>query len=244
VTRVVAVIPARMKSTRFAGKVLHEHRGRPLLYYVWRQAAAARLVDRLLIATDSASIEQAARSFGAEVVRTSKKPRTGTDRVAEAMAGETGQIIINIQADCFGLRPSLLDRVIRAMKADRSLPYATLARPIQDDRELFDPGLVKVAVGRDGRALWFSRFPLPYLQHADNRPRTSQFSYLAHIGVYFFRRAALEAFARWKRTPLEKAESLEQLRIIENGGTMKVFRTSARIISIDTPEDLKKMYKG
>jgi len=240
-TGVVAVIPARMASTRFAGKVLHKHRGRPLLYYVWRQAAAARLVDRPLIATDSALIEKTARSFGAEVVRTSKKPRTGTDRVAEAVAGETAQIIINIQADCFGLRPALLDRVVRAMKADRSLHYATLARPIQDDRELFDPGLVKVAVGHDGRALWFSRFPLPYLQHADSRPRTSQFDYLAHIGVYFFRRPALDAFARWKRTPLEKAESLEQLRIIENGGTMKVFRTSARIISIDTPEDLKKI---
>ena len=239
--KVVAVIPARLGSIRFARKVLHVHRGHPLIYYAWSQAAKARLVDRLYIATDSLEIARSAEAFGAEVIMTSRRPKTGTDRVAEAVAGGHDSLVVNIQADCFGLKASLLDRVINAMKADRSIKYATLARPIRDDRELFNPGVVKVVTNRTGRALWFSRFPLPYLQHVDNRPRAAQHQFLAHIGVYFFRRPALDAFARWKRSPLEIAESLEQLRILENSGSIVVFKTSANIFSIDTLQDLKKI---
>lgn len=239
--KVVAVIPARLGSTRFARKVLQVYQGRPLLYYAWRQAAKARLVDHLYVATDSPEIARSAETFGAEVLMTSRRPKTGTDRVAEAIADRHESLVINIQADCFGLRASLLDRVINAMRVDRTINYATLARPIRDDRELFNPGVVKVVTDRRGRALWFSRFPLPYLQHADNRPRAFQHCYLAHIGVYFFRRPALEAFARWKRSPHEIAESLEQLRIVENGGSIVVFKTAANIFSIDTLQDLKKI---
>lgn len=240
-TRGVAVIPARLGSSRFAGKVLYPYQGRPLIYYVWRQVRKASLVDRTLIATDSARIAAAAASFGAEVVRTSRRPRTGTDRVAEAMKGISAQIVLNVQADCFGLRPAALDRVIAAMTDDRSIRYATLSRCIRTDEELFDPGVVKVVCNREGRALWFSRFPLPYLQQAASGHRCRQFRFRAHIGVYFFRRRALEDFAGWKRTALEKAESLEQLRILENGGVVQVFGTTARTFSIDTPQDLKKI---
>ncbi|MEW5797136.1 MAG: 3-deoxy-manno-octulosonate cytidylyltransferase [Candidatus Zixiibacteriota bacterium] len=238
--RVVAVIPARLGSSRFARKVLHEYRGRPLLFYVWRQVAKAQLIDRLCIATDSREIARAASWFGAEVVMTSRKPRTGSDRVAEAVTGGRESIIINVQADCFGLQPARLDRVVKAMQQDRTIEYATLVRPIRDDRELSNPNVVKVVVDSGGRALWFSRFPLPYLQKPDLRPRAAQFGYLAHIGVYFFRRSALAKFAGWRQSRCEKAESLEQLRIIENGGTIRVFKTMARTFSIDTPRDLLK----
>ena len=240
-SKVVAVIPARLGSSRFARKVLHEHKGRPLLFYVWRQVAKARLIDRLCVATDSREVARAAGSFGADVVMTSRRPRTGTDRVAEAVAESRESIIINIQADCFGLRPAQLDRVIAAMRIDRSIQFATLARPIHEDQELFNPAVVKVVVNEHGRALWFSRFPLPYLQRPDSRSRTAQYGYLAHIGVYFFRRHALERFAGWRQSPLEKAESLEQLRILENGGAIRVFKGAARTFSIDTPEDLLKI---
>ena len=240
-TEVVAVIPARLGSTRFPGKLLYLYRGRPLLYYVWRQVAKARLLDRLIIATDSAEIARAAATFGAEVVTTSTRPKTGSDRVAEAIGSQKGDIIVNVQGDCFGLRPALLDRVIRAMKQDRGINYATLARPIIYDEELFNPSIVKVAVGRDGRALWFSRFPIPYLQRPDETPRCAQFAFRAHIGVYAFRRSALEAFARWKQSPFERAESLEQLRILDNGGIIQVFTTRAATFSVDTPDDLKKI---
>ena len=238
---VLAVIPARMDSSRFVGKVLAVYRNRPLLYHVWRRVCRCRTVDRVLIATDSAKIDSAATGFGAEVVRTSKRPRTGSDRVAEAIRGRSASIVINIQADCFGLSPTALDRVVAAMTEDPTIKYATLARRIGSDQELFDPGVVKVIADREGRALWFSRFPLPYLQQAAVRPRSRQFRFKGHIGVYFFRRHALEDFAGWKRTPLEKAESLEQLRILENGGIMRVFNTSARTFSIDTPKDMEKI---
>lgn len=241
--RVTAVIPARMGSSRFAGKVLAIHRDRPLLYHVWRRVCGCKTVSRTLIATDSAKIAAAADEFGAEVVTTSKRPRTGSDRVAEAMQGRSASIVINVQADCFGLPTAALDRVVTAMIQDSTIKYATLARRIGSDQELFDPGVVKVVTDSEGRALWFSRFPLPYLQNTVKGSRSGQFKYRGHIGVYFFRRPALEAFAKWKQTPLEKAESLEQLRILEHGGKMQVFNTSARTFSIDTPEDMKKIAK-
>jgi 3-deoxy-manno-octulosonate cytidylyltransferase (CMP-KDO synthetase) len=240
---VVAVIPARLGSTRFPGKLLHPYKGRPLIYYVWKQVAKARLIDRVLIATDSAEIAGAAREFGAEVVRTSNRPKTGTDRVAEALRSRRGDIVVNVQGDCFGLKPALLDRVIRAMMQNRNIQCATLARAIENDEELFNPSVVKIAVDRPGRALWFSRFPIPYIQRPDERARSAQFDFLAHIGVYFFRRPALEAFARWKQSPFERAESLEQLRVLDNGGIIQVFKTRAATYSIDTPADLKKFGK-
>ena len=240
-SEVVGVIPARLGSTRFPGKLLCPYQGKPLIYYVWRQASRARRIDRLMIATDSAEIARAAEAFGADVVLTSKRPRTGTDRVAEAVKGRPAGIVVNIQGDCFGLKPGLLDRVIDAMMQNRDMRYATLARPISVDQELFNPSVVKVAVGRDGRALWFSRYPIPYLQKPDRRHHSSQFAFLAHIGVYFFRREALEAFVGWKQSPLEKAESLEQLRILDNGGVIKVFTTRSATFSIDTPDDLRKL---
>jgi 3-deoxy-manno-octulosonate cytidylyltransferase (CMP-KDO synthetase) len=239
--QVVAVIPARLESSRFPGKLLYPVKGRPLLYYGWRQVTKAKRVDRTIIATDSREIAEAATGFGAEVIRTSKRPRTGTDRVAEAMAGIPARIVINVQGDNVALSPAAVDRVIEAMTADRSCLYATLARPIKTDADLFDPSLSKVVVDADGHALWFSRFPLPFLQHSERGTRAGQFKFMGHIGVYFFRPKGLEQFAAWKRTPCEKAESLEQLRILENGGKMRVFRTTARTISVDTPADLKKI---
>jgi 3-deoxy-manno-octulosonate cytidylyltransferase (CMP-KDO synthetase) len=141
----------------------------------------------------------------------------------------------------------LLDRVIEKMKQDKKLHYATLAFRIDDDRDLFDPDLVKLVMNSEERALWFSRFPVPFLRSAEDNKRTKQFKFYGHIGVYFFRGPALKAFAGWHRTPCEKAESLEQLRVLENGGEMRVFTTRLKIVSVDSPKDLKKLdkiYKG
>jgi len=239
--RVVAILPARLRSTRLAGKVLMKHLGKPLLYHVWSRVRRAKQIALVAVATDSAEIADAARSFGAEVVMTSRRHQTGTDRVAEAAARIGGEIIINIQADNFGLTGAVLDRVVARMKADRSIQFATLARPIVDDDELFDPSVVKVVMGADNRALWFSRYPLPYLQRPGPGPRACQADFLAHVGVYFFRRRALTAYTGWKRTAAEKAESLEQLRILEHGGIIRVYRTSAKTISIDTGRDWKEL---
>jgi 3-deoxy-D-manno-octulosonate cytidylyltransferase len=240
----LAVIPARLGSTRFPRKVLYVWQGQPLLYHVWRRVERARTVDRVVIATDSREIELAALGFGAEVVRTSSWCQTGTDRVAEAHRKLGGDIVINIQADSFNLSPVVLDKVVAAMRKDRDIQFATIARPIRNDNELFDPNKVKVAVSADHNALWFSRFPIPYLQKAEEKPRWRQFHFLLHIGIYFFRATALRQYVRWPRTALEKAESLEQLRILEHGGRMRLFVMNMKSVTIDSPADLKRLAGG
>ncbi|MDH4156972.1 MAG: 3-deoxy-manno-octulosonate cytidylyltransferase [candidate division Zixibacteria bacterium] len=239
--RVTAVIPARLGSRRFSGKVLYPYKGKPLLFYVWDEVRKASRIDRLVIATDSVEIMQVARSFGAEVIRTSVRHRTGTDRVGEAVGHLGGDIVVNIQADNIGIRASVLSRVIDRMKADKSISYATLVCPIATDAELFDPNLVKVVVSADGHALWFSRLPIPYLQGVSSSGRVGKFAFRGHIGIYFFRRRALEDFVSWGPSALEKAESLEQLRILENNRRIRVFKTRMRMTTVDTPQDMKKL---
>ena len=239
--RVLAVIPARLGSKRFSNKVIYPLFGKPLLFYVHNEVRRTKSIDRIVIATDSDKIAIVAEGFGAEVVRTSRKHRTGSDRVAE-VAGKIGaDIVLNIQADNFGLKSSVLDAFVRRMSKDRHIKYATLARRIDSDNELFSPNLVKVVTDADDNALWFSRYPLPYLQGAGSGKRYSRFGYLGHIGIYGFRKKALEKFASWRQSPLEKAESLEQLRILENGEKMKVFRTKMDSVEVNSPSDLKKL---
>ncbi len=241
-SKVIAVIPARLNSKRFPRKVIYPYRGRPLLHYMWSSFSRSRLIDRLIIATDSLEVEEVATEFGAEVIRTSTNHRTGTDRAAEVMREiGGGDIFVNIQADNLGLKAAVLDRVIREMKTDPSIEFATLARRIDSDNDINDPNVVKVVTDREGSALWFSRCPIPWIQRPDDGPRHSQHRFLEHIGIYFYRRQALIDFAGWKRTPLEMVESLEQLRVIENGRRMRVFLTKAQSVSVDTPEDLRKM---
>lgn len=239
--RVLAVIPARLGSKRFPDKVIYPLNGKPLLSYVHAEILKVKSINRLIIATDNDKIEKAALGFGAEVLRTSKRHRTGTDRAAEVAAKLGGDIVLNIQADNFGVKAAVLDRMIRTMLGDKSIRFATLAHRVTSDAELFDPDLVKLIVDSQSNAIWFSRFPLPFLQSCRTRRRHSQFPFLGHIGIYGFRRRALEQFASWKRTELEKAESLEQLRILENGETIRVFKTTMSSISVNNPNDLKKL---
>ncbi|UCC44685.1 MAG: 3-deoxy-manno-octulosonate cytidylyltransferase [Candidatus Zixiibacteriota bacterium] len=238
---VLAVIPARLDSGRFPGKVLYSYREKPLLFYVWREACNSRLVDEVVVATDNREVRDAATKFGARVLMTSARIKTGSDRAAVVADRLGGRLIINIQADNFGLKASVVDRVVTRMLADRTIAVATLARRITSDDDLLDPDIVKVVLGSDGRAMWFSRYPLPYVRHAGDGPRTARHRFYEHIGVYFFRRSALARFAGIPRTPCEKAESLEQLRVLEAGDRMQVYRTSVRTVSVDKPEDVEKL---
>jgi len=240
-TRVLAVIPARLESKRFPRKALHLWKGKPLLYYVWHTVSKVRRIDRLVIATDSPEIKQAATQFGAEVAMTSSRHRTGSDRAAEVLAQLGGDLIVNIQGDCLGVSAATLSSAIAKMQNDRSIACATLARRITSDDELFDPNCVKLVIGPDKHALWFSRYPLPYVRGAGKGNRAQQFPYWYHIGIYFYRRSVLEKFAGWKRSNLEKAESLEQLRLLEHCVRMRVFETKMQTVSIDSPDDLDKM---
>ncbi|MEE8149687.1 MAG: 3-deoxy-manno-octulosonate cytidylyltransferase [candidate division Zixibacteria bacterium] len=239
--KTVAVIPARMESKRFYGKVLYSYKGKPLLYYVYNEVSKAKRVDRFVVATDSQEIESKARDFGAEVIRTSGKYNSGSDRVAAIMKKIPADLYINVQADLFGLKSAVLDRVINAFSRDSNLKYGTLARKIRNDRELKDPNSVKVVLKKNKQAGWFSRQPLPYLQRPLKKTLSSQADYYYHIGVYFYRREALREFAGWPQTSCEKAESLEQLRILENGRNIRVFLTRIKTVSIDSPADIYKL---
>ena len=239
--RVIAVIPARLSSKRFPGKVLYPYRGKPLLYYVWRDVSRAKRIDRLIIATDSAEIARAAEQFGAEVFRSTKAHATGSDRTAEVASRMGGDIIVNIQGDNFGLSGSLLDRVISSFTRERGFDCGTMATRIKSDEDLFNPNAVKVVTTKSGAALWFSRFPIPYIQHPATKARATQYPFQKHIGVYLFRRAALRKFSRQTRTPLEKAESLEQLRLLELGMKMRVYDVPYRTVSVDSRADIDKL---
>ncbi len=238
--RVLAVIPARLGSTRFDRKVIHPWKGRPLLVWLTDELARSREIDRLIVATDSEEVRRAIDT-DVEVMMTSKRHRTGSDRAAEVHARVGGELVLNIQADNFGLKGAVLDRVIARFRNDHPVQFATMARRVNDDEDLFDPDTVKVVMDKDHRALWFSRYPLPYVRGASDGERFRQYCYWCHIGVYLFRAVGLQRFARWPRSGLEKAESLEQLRVLENGCTMQVYRTRARIVSVDTRQDLKKL---
>lgn len=240
--RVTAIIPARLGSTRFPRKALFPIDGKPLIHYAWAAARGAKLIDRLFVATDSVEIGRAVNAFGGAVAVTSKRPRNGSERAAEAVAELHTDLVVNIQADNVGLTGAVLDRVIAAMLADRSIQFATLARPIGGrnwEGMLYNPDVVKVVMDRAGDALWFSRYPIPYVRTKKGKI-LDHYPFLEHIGVYFYRKKALLEYAGWPQSRAEKAESLEQLRILENGGKIRLFLTRCGVRAIDSPEAIKQ----
>ena len=175
------------------------------------------------------------------MLRTTDLPDEENEDVAAIMKEIPADLYINVQADLFGLKSAVLDRVINVFSRESKLKYGTLARKIRNERELKDPNSVKVVLKKNKEAGWFSRQPLPYLQRPLKKTLSSQADYYYHIGVYFYRREALKEFAGWQQTPCEKAESLEQLRILENGRKIRVFLTRIKTVSIDSPADIYKL---
>ncbi len=239
--KVTAVVPARLMSSRFPGKVICNYRGRPLITYLLDDIRRSRCIHRIIVATDSREIVKALSDYDVEVMITKRHHRTGSDRVSEVARRVGGDIIINIQADNFGLKATLLDRVINHMRINRRVEYATIGRRLTDDEELFDPNTVKLIANKKKEVVWFSRYPLPYLQNLKPGSHVSQHPFIGHIGVYFFRREALRAFGKWSSSALEKAESLEQLRILLHGRRIRLFMTQSNVVSVDTEADLKKL---
>lgn len=241
-TKVLAIIPARLSSQRFPRKVLYKINGKSILEHLYREAKKAKLITKVIVATDSDEVINAVSKFGGEAVKTSKKHRTGSDRAFEVAENNVCEIAINIQADNLGIKANDLDKMLTDMKNDRTIKCATFAKKIESDDELYDPNRVKVIFDSNNDALWFSRYPLPFLQGEDGN-RVEKFNYYYHIGIYFYRKMFLKKFANNPRTALEKAESLEQLRILEYGGKIRVFKLKRKIWSIDTPNDAKKTGK-
>ncbi len=233
--KTAVIIPARWGSTRFPGKALHVIAGKPLVQHVWERAARARGIDEVIVATDDLRIAEAAFAFGAEVAMTSDKHRSGTDRIAEVATRLNGVThLINVQGDEPMIDPALISRLAKTLAADKALPMITAADPIEDLADLANPNIVKVVLDRTGHALYFSRSPIPFQRDpAGEKPIT----YLRHQGIYGYSRAFLLQFVKWKPSPLERTESLEQLRALENGAKIRVIVTKKRSLGVDTPAD-------
>ena len=235
--KAVGIIPARWSSTRFPGKPLHLIAGKALLRRVCERCDKAKNLDSVIVATDDMRIAEAALNWGAEVALTSKKHCSGTDRVAEvARKAKEFALIVNIQGDEPLIEPRLIDRIVERLRSDRAIQIVTAAHPFEYAADALSPHQVKVVADVAGNALYFSRAPIPF--HEKNRSL-----FLRHQGIYGFRRNALLQFVKWKPAPLERAESLEQLRALENGVKVHVLITANGSPGIDTPADAKALEK-
>ena len=245
---VVAVIPARYGSTRLPGKPLAPIGGKPMIQHVYESASKARELDRVLVATDDRRIERVVKSFGGEVVMTSRRHASGTDRLAEAARKIKADWLVNVQGDLPFIEPQTIARAVRPMRRDAAIPMGTVCTPIYDESEWRDPNIVKVLTDRGGFALYFSRSPIPYVRNGAPRLDGQGRSWKGnrrlwgyrHLGLYVYRREFLLKFAALRPTALERSESLEQLRALEHGYRIYVAEVDERSVEVDTAEDLAK----
>jgi 3-deoxy-manno-octulosonate cytidylyltransferase (CMP-KDO synthetase) len=245
---VVAVIPARYGSTRLPGKPLAIIGGKPMIQHVYENASKAKLLDQIIVATDDRRIEEAVKKFGGNVVRTSKDHASGTDRLAEvARKLKAADWLVNIQGDLPFIRAQTIARAIQPLMDDRKIPMGTVCTAIYEMKDWQNPNVVKVLKDRAGFALYFSRAPIPFFRNneIDVAGKTSTSSSnqrlwgYRHLGLYVYRRDFLLKFAGLRPTPLERIESLEQLRALQNGYPIYVAEVDEHPIEVDTPDDLK-----
>lgn len=232
--KVAVVIPARYASTRLPAKPLHPIAGKPLIQHVWERCSRAKGIDTVIVATDDMRIAEAAFGFGAEVAMTSPKHRSGTDRVAEVAKKLRGYThIINVQGDEPMVDPKVVAKLASTMAKDKKIDMITSANVFAPSDDLANPNMVKVVLDRESNGLYFSRSPIPYLRGDGVKP-----AYYRHQGLYGYTTKFLLQFVKWKPGILEQAESLEQLRALENGAKIRVILTKAAAVSVDTPEDV------
>jgi 3-deoxy-manno-octulosonate cytidylyltransferase (CMP-KDO synthetase) len=236
--RVTVVIPARYGSSRFPGKPLAQILGKPMIQHVYERAQGARLVDRVVVATDDERIRDAVRGFGGQVMMTPATLRTGTDRVAHVAAACDGEYFLNLQGDEIVLTPDLVTDLVEPFLSSGA-PMGTLQRAIESEADLTNPAVVKVVTDREGYALYFSRAPIPHVRDAQVGQRLSSKLHAVHLGLYSFTRRTLERMAAFPTGRLEDVEKLEQLRALEHGIRIRVWETVHRSLRIDTPADLR-----
>ncbi len=239
----VALIPARLASTRLPNKPLLDRTGLPLVVHVAQRAAQARRIDRVVVATDDRRIMDAVARHGFQAVMTRADHPNGTSRIAQAAESLPAEvdIIVNVQGDEPMIEPALIDAVVDRLHSGDE-PMATVASPFADDEDPADPNIVKVVLNRLGQAMYFSRSPIPF-----DRDRTGSLAPLKHIGLYGYRRDFLPQYVSWPPTPAENAEKLEQLRVLEYGRPIAVIQAVVRHHGIDTPQQYEafvRQYHG
>jgi 3-deoxy-manno-octulosonate cytidylyltransferase (CMP-KDO synthetase) len=245
---VVAIIPARYGSTRLPGKPLADIGGKPMIQHVYESASKAPGLERVLVATDDRRIAQAVKNFGGDVVMTSQHHASGTDRLAEVARRLRAHWVVNVQGDLPFIQARTIARAVLPMRRNPAVPMGTVCTPIYDAHEWRNRNVVKVVIDRAGFAMYFSRAPIPYARQDEldasgkkaglrNGGRVWGFR---HLGLYVYRRDFLLKFARLRPSVLERIESLEQLRALENGYRICVAQVDERSIEVDTPADLKK----
>ncbi len=241
--KTLVVIPARYDSSRFPGKALADLHGQPLVVRVIEKASGMKLADHLVVATDDQRIFDAVIAAGFPCEMTTSHP-TGTDRIGEVAARHDAEIILNLQGDEPLLDPNIADALIKTMLQNPQLDLATCAHAFENMEQWEDPNTVKVLVDQMKNALYFSRAMVPgtFPGKKQAHPVGHEVA-MRHVGIYAFRRQALEKFLKLAPTPLEKAEGLEQLRALENGMKIKVLKIDQAPIGVDTPEDLKVVRK-
>ena len=250
--RILAVIPARHHSTRLPGKPLADIVGRTMVEHVYRRTEQAELVDQVIVATDDTRIRDTVTAFGGRSVMTSQDHPSGTDRVAEVAEEIDADIIVNVQGDEPLIDPNAIDLAVAACQTSDGGVIASLRRAVTSAKELWDPNTVKVVCDREGHALYFSRWPIPFnaasnMNIATLRERIgddllpSPGVFYVHIGLYVYPKRLLLELSRTEPSPLECLERLEQLRALENGIPIRMVLTSYQAISVDTPEDLEQV---
>jgi 3-deoxy-manno-octulosonate cytidylyltransferase (CMP-KDO synthetase) len=230
---VLIVVPSRLGSTRFSKKVLAPLDGKPIVRWCWEAATAAKVGD-VLIATEAQEVADAVTAFGGKAVMTSASCQSGTDRCFEAAKGRRDDFIINVQGDQPFIKPETIRAVVKLLQEDRMVDIATAVMKLEDAQRASDPNVVKVAMNAQKRCLYFSRSLIPFPRN----PATAR--YWEHLGIYGFKRAALERFVSLPPSPLEVTESLEQLRALEAGMTIAAAVVEDFPVAIDTPEDLSR----
>lgn len=238
--KVVGVIPARYCSTRFPGKPLAMIKGKTMIQRVCEQAWKSKL-DAVVVATDDMRIADEVLSFGGQYVLTDPNHRSGTDRCCEALEMIEGEYdaVVNIQGDEPFIDPQQINLLIDLISREDT-QLASLAKRIEDEEDLFSPNVVKVVMDKEGKAMYFSRNPIPFMRNVERTRWMKQGTFYQHIGIYAYKSDTLRRVAQMKSSPLELAESLEQLRWLENGLCIRMAVTESSNISIDTPLDLVK----
>ncbi len=234
---VVAVIPARFGSTRLTGKPLSDIHGKPMIEWVYENALKARGVDHLYVATDDKRVAEAVQKFKGNAILTPASLPSGTDRVAFVAKEIKADVYINIQGDEPLLKAIAIEKALELVTSGR-FSIGTVATSFRDREDIKNPSCVKVLMDEKGKAIYFSRYPIPYSR--EDIP-VSQFICKKHLGLYVYTRDALFEFSNWPPTLLEKAESLEQLRALENGVPIGVAEVDFDSVGVDTPEDLEKV---